>query len=487
MARLHNIEMELHDLGFFDEVVLGAMTFKVNVNTLYPDSVSGFFDMMPRNGTPGGWRSSSDSCPVCELSLGPETAPSAPTWSLDNLLALPGPSAAQAFCASAGSAAAVGSGAHTEGGPEVQGPQIQEASASGANVGATASSSAAETQEASASGANVGATPSSSAAGTQGVEANDQKAEEDEAQPPKAQPPRAQPHAKAQPPIMVQPPLPPGPPPAKPSPPVLVDTSKASQPLAKPIQSAQPAQVVQQVQEVQGPTVAMPQQPLAQPLPSVPLAQGVQQVQGSMVPDLPKKAPPPGHETPAEARQRLVHKHLHELALDMSIWDRPEWQGWDRVNASLRDGYPIQGLTKGNGPSVQGLALGFYHPDCSYDPFHLHKPCDWIKQETLKMAEAVHAGLMSISKIIVDLGCGDGKPEVYRRGAWGWHCAVAWSRHIKNRVLVFGPMMSWHFLDHWTFKADANGKTIVVKMVQGPDTKASASSCSQQSCRAAWA
>ena len=51
VARLNHITLELHDLGFFEEVILVAVTFKVNVNTLHLDSVHGFFDQMPPGGS----------------------------------------------------------------------------------------------------------------------------------------------------------------------------------------------------------------------------------------------------------------------------------------------------------------------------------------------------------------------------------------------------------------------------------------------------
>ena len=54
-------------------MILGTATFKVNFQTLYPDVVCGFFDLVPPNGTAGGWRSSTDSCPVIEVAFRPTT------------------------------------------------------------------------------------------------------------------------------------------------------------------------------------------------------------------------------------------------------------------------------------------------------------------------------------------------------------------------------------------------------------------------------
>ena len=96
MVRLSNITLELHGIGLFKgHVILGTVTVNVNVHTLYPDGVKGFFGITP-TGTSGGWRSINDSCAVCEVSFAPESPPAAPPFSLEALFSVSGPCTAQA-------------------------------------------------------------------------------------------------------------------------------------------------------------------------------------------------------------------------------------------------------------------------------------------------------------------------------------------------------------------------------------------------------
>ena len=107
VGRLSLIQVELHDLGFFEAVILGAVTFPVNLGLLYPEPVQGFFDLMPTNGTPGAWRNSRDSCPVIEMAMKPVDGNFGTVlspqvlgpWSagpLSQALVMPSPSAPQA-------------------------------------------------------------------------------------------------------------------------------------------------------------------------------------------------------------------------------------------------------------------------------------------------------------------------------------------------------------------------------------------------------
>ena len=92
------------------------------------------------------------------------------------------------------------------------------------------------------------------------------------------------------------------------------------------------------------------------------------------------------------------------------------------------------------------------------------------------MAEAVPAGLLTIGDAVGKLGCGDGKETIYTRGAWGWYVAKAWSADAKNNIIVFGPMMVWHYIENLAFIKE-NGQTVLLKNLQGPDNK-KAATCS---------
>ena len=84
--KLCNITVELHDIGLVDSVVLGAATFKVSPQTLYPAGACGFFDLVPPGGQPGSWKEHADSFAVCELSFAPQCEPTAPSCLLTDKL-----------------------------------------------------------------------------------------------------------------------------------------------------------------------------------------------------------------------------------------------------------------------------------------------------------------------------------------------------------------------------------------------------------------
>ena len=180
----------------------------------------------PPIGTPLGWRSGNDSCPVCKLSFAPESPPSAPPFSLETLCSALGPHRGGAMQALAGAAPSTVQGPHSS---TVLGPQPQ-----------------ADAVQGPALGSYVGAAASPSVAAAQG-----KQAEEEANVPPPAQAPPTEP----QPPLALGGPLVKAPPPPT--------TTKALLPLAQP------------VEQVHGPRVAIPQQPLAQPAQPMPPAKPV--------------------------------------------------------------------------------------------------------------------------------------------------------------------------------------------------------------------
>ena len=94
--KLCNITVELHDIGLVDSVVLGAATFKVSLQTLYPAGACGFFDLVPPGGQPGLWKEQhANSYAVCELSFAPQYHPTAPSCLLTSLFADPCPLVSQ--------------------------------------------------------------------------------------------------------------------------------------------------------------------------------------------------------------------------------------------------------------------------------------------------------------------------------------------------------------------------------------------------------
>ena len=123
VAKLCNILVELHDLGFTDDIVMGQAKFQANVQRLYPDVAAGWFDLVPPNGTPGSWRSSNDSCPVIEMTISPLRQESAPPMSLEALLTggslVPGPRSAQALRDGSSSVPSEGGSASAVPGPLV--------------------------------------------------------------------------------------------------------------------------------------------------------------------------------------------------------------------------------------------------------------------------------------------------------------------------------------------------------------------------------
>ena len=87
------------------------------------------------------------------------------------------------------------------------------------------------------------------------------------------------------------------------------------------------------------------------------------------------------------------------------------------------------------------------------------------------LAKVVKEGLHSILSIVVELGCGKDSPPPYKRGTWGWHVANVWVCHIMESVIVYGPMMAWHYSDGWTFCKAVDGGSTISK--QGRDFKTS--------------
>ena len=167
----------------------------------------------------------------------------------------------------------------------------------------------------------------------------------------------------------------------------------------------------------------------------------------------------------------LVQQHLHEMAVDMTVWDRMEWRGWDRIQQSLVNGHPIPGLTRGGLISQQGLCLGWSTQTMAYGQEHFYQPCSWVSDEVVKLAEAVDKGLRSVGPKVSQHGCHEHCPDPFRRGAWGWHVAAKWVVQTKQKVILFGPMMSWHWMHNWSFVRDATTGRIVpqkLKTGQGP-------------------
>ena len=66
---------QLHDLGLRDNLILGQVIAKCHLPMLFPESMQGWYDLIPLNGTPGGWRSSMDSYPVIEMTMAPKQPP----------------------------------------------------------------------------------------------------------------------------------------------------------------------------------------------------------------------------------------------------------------------------------------------------------------------------------------------------------------------------------------------------------------------------
>jgi hypothetical protein len=91
-----------------------------------------------------------------------------------------------------------------------------------------------------------------------------------------------------------------------------------------------PTSGAQRAQQAHGPKVDMTQQPLATLVESISVAQQIQ-VQTVLV------------QTPVQKPCSFVKQHLHELAVDIAIWERLEWQGFDRLNKSLEEGCHILG------------------------------------------------------------------------------------------------------------------------------------------------
>ena len=132
MDKLCNITVELHDLGVLDSVVLGAATFKVSLQTLYPAGACGFFDLVPPGGRPGLWKEHANSYAVCELSFAPQYHPTAPSCLLTGLFADPCPLVSQQALSGAfgaePSTMEIGGPAVQGGGHVVEGHAVQQPS-----------------------------------------------------------------------------------------------------------------------------------------------------------------------------------------------------------------------------------------------------------------------------------------------------------------------------------------------------------------------
>jgi hypothetical protein len=123
-------------------------------------------------------------------------------------------------------------------------------------------------------------------------------------------------------------------------------------------------------------------------------------------------------QTPVQMQSTFVNQRLHELAVDWLIRVRSEWQGFDELNEALLEGCPIPGLVRGHPASVQGIALGLlWNTTC--DQYHMHIPCSRILEHTLRTAQVVPNGLLSVGHVVGELGCGEGKDDIYTRAAWG--------------------------------------------------------------------
>ena len=123
--------------------------------------------------------------------------------------------------------------------------------------------------------------------------------------------------------------------------------------------------------------------------------------------------------------------------------------------------------------AVQGLAVGFDPATREYHERSLCPPCQWVSTEHVQLAGVVHTGLFSIAQAVSALGAGPNKPVPFSSGMWGWHVAECWVRHIKDRVIAFGPMAAWHRCDGWHFVKAPDGQTIPKKFVIGLACKAS--------------
>ena len=69
-----------------------------------------------------------------------------------------------------------------------------------------------------------------------------------------------------------------------------------------------------------------------------------------------------------------MRQNLRDLAVDIAIWERIAWQGFDRLNKPWLEGCHIPGLVRGHPASIQGIALGFLWT-ATYDKDHMHSPC----------------------------------------------------------------------------------------------------------------
>ena len=132
MDKLCNLTVELHDTGLVDDVVLGAATFKVSLQTLYPAGACGFFDLVPPGGRPGLWKEHANSYAVCELSFAPQYHPTAPSCLLTSLFADPCPLVSQQALSGAfgaePSTMEIGGPAVQGGGHVVEGHAVQQPS-----------------------------------------------------------------------------------------------------------------------------------------------------------------------------------------------------------------------------------------------------------------------------------------------------------------------------------------------------------------------
>ena len=381
VAKLCNVLVELHDLGFADDIILGQVIAPCQLLTLYPGTMRGWYDLEPRNATTGDWRSSSDSCPVIEMVMEPaeSLSPSAPPL-LESLFSLPPPQTAQALrrpevhgrfgpavddpAAATQEVATVATEAVTEAaaaeaatvaaedkGPAVQGPAVASAAESAEAMDAT--TAGATTAGATTAGAST--------------------------RPPA---PGMMPTAPAV--LHMTPMMPPTQVASSSSsaPSNLVGNPLAGNPLVLgPVGASYslPATVVSvgsssSTGSAQGIQILPAATTKAAPKPAPPI-----------LPAATTKAPPPGLQAATPQVQRSVHfpvsgpevgprpadtlrtqveLYFHELAVDTAIW-HPMWSIFDNMATSLIDGSPVPGVLRGQEglppapPSVQGLALGF--------------------------------------------------------------------------------------------------------------------------------
>ena len=92
--------------------------------------------------------------------------------------------------------------------------------------------------------------------------------------------------------------------------------------------------------------------------------------------------------------------------------------------------------------------------------------------QNIILADAVVKGLENIGAKVSDMVASPDTPDIHLRALWGFHVARCWANHTRSKVIVFGPMIAWHFSDKWLFQPSPdNASTTPVRMVQGPELK----------------